>query len=120
MDHQKAAESFSAYLDGELKEPEKAALESHLALCIQCRTELNDLRRTLGQLGHLRQEAPRDLLSNVQKQIYVRSRGRFFSRRWRLFGKIPFEWISLGTIIVMLLYYVILKHTTPGGVKPLP
>jgi len=120
MDHQQAAERFSAYLDGELKEDEKVALEDHLASCIQCRTDLAALRRTLGQLVKLRREAPHDLLSNVQNQIFVRSRGRFFSRRWRLFGKIPFEWISLGTIVLMLVYYVVLKHLTPSGVKPLP
>ena len=120
MEHQKAAENFSAYLDGELKATDKAALEGHLSVCIQCRTELASLQKTLGQLGHLRREAPRDLLDNVQHQIYVRSRGRFFNRKWRLFGKIPFEWISLGTIIAMLIYYVLLKHASPAGVKALP
>jgi anti-sigma factor RsiW len=120
MDHQQASELFSDYVDGTIAPRDKTALEQHLAACIQCRTELESFRRALGSLGKLKQAAPPRFLPDIQKQIYQRSRGRFFSRRWKLFGRIPFEWISLAAIIVMLLYYIATLHGAPGGVKPAP
>ena len=95
-------------------------VEQHLAICIQCRTELVAFKRTLGSLGRLKQTAPPSLLSDVKQQIYKRSHGRFFAPRWKLFGRIPFEWISLGTIIAMLVYYLAMLHGTPSGVHPAP
>lgn len=118
MDHDKAKEQFSAYLDGELATEARGDLEQHLAVCIQCRTELEALRRTVGGLGRLKQSAPETFLPSIKQQIFVRSRGRFFSPRWKLFGRIPFEWISLAMIIAMLLYYIFLLRRAPTGVKP--
>ena len=40
--------------------------------------------------------------------------------RWKLFGRIPFEWVSLGTIIAMLVYYIAMMHGSPSGVRPAP
>ena len=72
-------------------------------------------KRTLGSLGRLKQTAPPSLLSDVKQQIYKRSHGRFFAPRWKLFGRIPFEWISLGTIIAMLVYYLAVLHGSPAA-----
>ena len=120
MDHERAAELFSSYLDGELAPSVRAELEQHLAVCIQCRTELEELRRAVGGLGTLKRVAPPSFLPQIQRQIFLRSRGRFFGRRWKLFGRIPFEWVSLATIIAMLVYYIIHLHGSPTGVKPVP
>jgi anti-sigma factor RsiW len=120
MDHQQAADLFSDFIDGALGPREKSALEHHLAACIQCRTELESFRRAVGSLGKLKQSAPARFLPNIEQQIYQRSRGRFFGKRWRLFGRIPFEWVSLAAIIGMLIYYLAMLHGTPGGVKPAP
>ena len=120
MDHQKAAELFSGYLDGELADPVRAELAQHLAVCIQCRTELEELRRAVGGLSALKQAAPPSFLPQIQRQIFLRSRGRFFGARWKLFGRIPFEWVSLATIVAMLVYYIIQLHGSPTGVKPVP
>lgn len=120
MDHQKAAELFSSYLDGELAGAEREALEHHLAVCIQCRTELEAFRRAVGGLGRMKDHAPPTFLPGIQRQIYLRSRGRFFGKRWKLLGRIPFEWVSLATIIAMLVYYIIHLHGAPTGVKPAP
>jgi anti-sigma factor RsiW len=120
MDHEQAAEMFSDFIDGTLPARDKSALEQHLAACIQCRTELESFRRAVGSLGKLKQPAPPRFLPDIQRQIYERSRGRFFGRRWKLFGRIPFEWVSLATIIAMLIYYIAMLHGTPGGVKPAP
>lgn len=118
MDHDKAKDLFSPYLDGEVAPESRRDLEQHLAICIQCRTELESLRRTVGGLGRLKQAAPETFLPAIKQQIFVRSRGRFFGPRWKLFGRIPFEWISLAMIIAMLLYYIFLLRRSPTGVKP--
>jgi anti-sigma factor RsiW len=120
MDHQQAEDLFSDFVEGGLAPRDKAALEQHLAACIQCRTALESFRRAVGSLGKLKQHAPAAFLPNIQQQIYRRSRGRFFGKRWLLFGRIPFEWVSLATIIAMLIYYLAMLHGTPGGVKPAP
>jgi anti-sigma factor RsiW len=118
--HARTRDAFSAYLDGELAADERAAVEAHLAACAACRTELERFRATLGQLGGLRARAPGSLLPDVQRQIYTRSRGRFFARRWLVFGRIPFEWISLVTIVAMLVYYIVSLQGAPTGVSPGP
>ena len=120
MDHGQAQDSFSDYLDGTLPERTRADVDQHLAICIQCRTELEGLRRTVGSLGKLKRPAPASFLPDIKQQIYKRSRGRFFGPRWKLFGRIPFEWISLATIIAMLVYYLAMLYNSPGGVKPAP
>jgi anti-sigma factor RsiW len=120
MDHKQAQDDFSDYVDGTLAESARAELDQHLAACIQCRTELAKFRETLGSLGRLRQTAPPTLLTDVKQQIYRRSRGRVFAPRWKLFGRIPFEWISLATIIAMLVYYLAILHGSPTGVRPAP
>jgi anti-sigma factor RsiW len=118
--HARAQGGFSAYLDGELPDAERKVVEEHLAVCIQCRTELTRLRAAVQQLGALREKAPRSFLSDIQKQINTRSKGRFFGRRRLLFGRIPFEWVSLAMIVAMLVYYIITQHGSPTQVAPGP
>jgi anti-sigma factor RsiW len=120
MDHQKASDQFTDYVDGTLADGQKAELEKHLGVCIQCRTELEAFRRAVGSLGKLRQAAPPTFLPSIQNQIFTRSRGRFFGRRWKLFGRIPFEWVSLAMIVAMLVYYIALMHGSPSGVRVAP
>ncbi|MEA2699375.1 MAG: hypothetical protein QOI66_3646 [Myxococcales bacterium] len=120
MDHGKASDLFSDYVEDSLPLAVKAELEQHLAVCIQCRTDLASFRQTVGALSRLKKAAPSSFLPSIQKQIYDRSRGRFFGRRWKLFGRIPFEWVSLAMIIAMLIYYIALMHGAPSGVHPSP
>ena len=120
MDHAQAQDTFSDYVDGTLPPGQRTAVDQHLAACIQCRTELTGFRRTVGALGRLKQAAPPSFLVDIKQQIYKRSRGRFFRPRWKLFGRIPFEWVSLGTIIAMLVYYIAMMHGSPGGLRPTP
>jgi len=118
--HTRLNERMSAYLEGELPSEEKAAVEQHLATCIQCRTNLNQFRATLGKLSQLKKKAPRSFLPDIQQQINSRSRGRFFGRRWMLFGRIPFEVISLVMIVAMLVYYIVSLQSAPTTVTPSP
>ena len=120
MDHAQAQATFSDYLDGTVADRVRVEVDQHLAICIQCRTELESLRQTVGSLGRLKRTAPETFLPDVKQQIFKRSRGRFFAPRWKLFGRIPFEWVSLATIIAMLVYYLAMLHGTPSGVHPAP
>ena len=116
--HSQMTQKLSAYLDGDLDPRERAALEAHLSSCVPCKTQLEQLRATLGRLGGLRAKAPGTFLADVQNQIRTRSRGRFFGRRHLLFGRIPFEWVSLAMIMAMLVYYIITTHSAPTHVAP--
>ena len=118
--HTRLTERMSAYVEGELPAEEKAAVEQHLATCIQCRTNLKLFRETISNLSQLKKKAPQSFLPDIQHQINTRSRGRFFGRRWMLFGRIPFEWVSLLMIVAMLLYYIFTLRSAPTHVKALP
>ena len=116
--HKRATEAFSAYVEGDLGSAERAHVDEHLATCMQCRVSLERFRRTVGVLGALKRTAPVSFLENVQEQINRRSRGRFFSKRSLLFGRIPWEWGSLAMIVAMLVYYIVVLQTSPTGVVP--
>ena len=124
--HARMQDLFSDYLEGELDDgkantaAKKAALEQHVAACTQCRVSLEKLRRTMGGLSGLKQKAPPSFLPAIQQQIFTRSRGRFFNRKWLLFGRIPFEWVSLAMIVAMLVYYIVTLQGSPSGVSPAP
>ena len=116
--HSRSSERFSAYVEGDLSPEDKAALDAHLATCIQCRTNLQLFRETIGKLSQLKKKAPRSFLPDIKQQINTRSRGRFFGRRFLLFGRIPFEWVSMVMIIAMLVYYIVTLQSSPTNVTP--
>ena len=118
--HGRAQAAFSSYLDGELPDEDRRFVDGHLSVCIQCRTELNRLRSTVQSLGGLRARAPGSFLLDIQNQIHQRSRGRFFGGRRLLFGRIPFEWVSLAMIVAMLVYYIVSQQSAPTQVAPGP
>lgn len=53
MNHHRAGQLLSAYLDGELPAPDAAAVQDHLMDCAACRAAYEDLRGTKGLLGRL-------------------------------------------------------------------
>ena len=116
--HTRTAERFSAYLEDDLPPADRGAVEAHLASCIQCRTNLERFRATIGNLARLKKKAPASFLPDIQGQIHARSRGRFFGKRWLLFGRVPFEWVSLAMIIAMLVYYLVGLQGAPTTVVP--
>ena len=61
---------LSEYLDGDLEEAEKAALEAHLVTCAACRETLAGLRRIVVRARSLEDRPPsRDLWSGVAARI---------------------------------------------------
>lgn len=66
----KWTDRLSEYLDGELDNEERVALDAHLATCGDCRATLEDLRRVVGRAKALADRAPRtDLWAGIAKQI---------------------------------------------------
>ena len=118
--HTRTQEAFSSYLEGDLEAKERQRVEEHLGTCIQCRTQLERFKTTLGKLGGLHEKAPKTFLGDIQGQIRSRSKGRFFSGPRHLFGRIPYEWISLAMIVAMLVYYIFTRLESPSGVTPAP
>ena len=59
-------------------------------------------------------------LPQIQKQIFLRSRGRLFGGRWKLFGRVPFEWVSLAMIIAILVYFIFYLRLVPTRVLNIP
>jgi anti-sigma factor RsiW len=63
-------EQLSAYLDGELEGAELAAAESHLAVCAECRADLEGLTRVAKRAASLDDRPPEhDLWSGIQSRI---------------------------------------------------
>jgi anti-sigma factor RsiW len=63
-------EQLSEYLDGELTEGQRVALESHLQTCHECSALLVDLRRVVRRARILREQLPsRDLWPGIASRI---------------------------------------------------
>lgn len=63
---------LSEYLDGELADAERVALEAHLATCPDCTAVLADLRRVVARAQALDDRPPaRDLWSGIAERIGV-------------------------------------------------
>ena len=61
---------LSEYLDGELQDGERLALEAHLGTCRDCSIILADLRRLVGRAGAVEPHAPaRDLWPEIARRI---------------------------------------------------
>jgi hypothetical protein len=61
---------LSEYADGELDARERAALDEHLAACVECRTVLDELRAVMARAASLRATPPaQDLWAGVASRI---------------------------------------------------
>jgi len=64
------SEKLSEYLDGELLDPERVALESHLAVCNECARTLEELRDVVARAGTLGDDPPTtDLWVGVAERL---------------------------------------------------
>jgi anti-sigma factor RsiW len=63
-------DKLSDYLDGELKDADRVALEQHLEECFECRRVLGELRQVVARASALPDRAPaQDLWSGIAAQI---------------------------------------------------
>lgn len=120
MDHQRAQELLSDYLDGELSGADLADLEQHLESCAECQAELESLRKTLSVLGGLKPAEPSpDFLQQVNQKLRRRSKSAFdFS--FGLDRKIPFEAVSMVLLGILLALYLLLVVLPKERVDPEP
>ena len=118
MEHARATELFSAYLDRELGAEEIRALEEHLAACEACRAEYETFAKAVSALGAMhKMAAPTQFTDGVRGEIRRRSKGRFFGPR-RLAGRFPYEIFSLVMLGVILAVYMLLEVTRPAVKLP--
>jgi anti-sigma factor RsiW len=66
------AELVTVYLDGVLSESERRAFEAHLAECRDCAVHLEQMRRTIAELGEL---PPEDLSDAERDELLAAFRG---------------------------------------------
>ena len=93
---------LSDYLDGELPEPERAALEAHLDTCAACRDTLADLRRIVVRARSLDDRPPsRDLWSGVAGRIGMPERIGTAPTRRRITFSVP-QLLAAGIALAVL------------------
>jgi len=78
MKCRQAKKLLSPYIDDELGDAERAALEKHLACCDACRSEVEELRRISESLKGIYREvkAPPDLVDKIMKRIQELEEGK--------------------------------------------
>jgi len=120
VDHQRAQELLSDYLDGELSGESAAELEQHLEGCEECQVEVESLRETLSVLGGLKPVEPSpDFLQQVNQKLRRRGKSAFdFS--FGLDRKIPFEAVSMVLLGILLALYLLLVVLPKERVDPDP
>jgi anti-sigma factor RsiW len=108
VDHAKARELFSDYLEGELDDGRTSELESHLEECEECRRDLKLFSDTMRAVSGLEEvEAPEDFATKVHHRLRRRLRHRRKATSpWS--HKIPFETICLIMLVILVAFYIML------------
>jgi hypothetical protein len=102
-----AREQLSARLDDALSGPERQALGAHLAMCAECRRELDQLRGTVALLGRVPPiHAPAGFVDRMMAEAYPRAwRRRLLDLLFMpLRVKLPLEAAAVLLIGVSALY----------------
>jgi len=108
---------FFAYQDGDMKSSERRGFEKHLAKCGTCQREWDDYQRTLAEITGMHDLLPpADFVSKVKSTIGKRSKGRFFGESSH--PSIVFAVVSFILILLFLLAYLVITHSTEIHVEP--
>ena len=112
---------LSDYLDGELPEPERAALEAHLDTCASCRDTLADLRRIVVRARSLEDRPPAgDLWAGVAERIGMPERSLALPRRRGITFSVP-QLLAAGIALAVLSAGgAWLVHPDPASVATAP
>lgn len=117
MNHRELRKKLSAYIDGEVAESEKKAIEQHLQDCHSCRQALEALRRTVRQVQALEDEPPPDWLTQ-QIMDRVRAETERAEPFWRklifpLHIKLPLQAMAMVFLVVTGAYLIRHMPTDP-------
>jgi anti-sigma factor RsiW len=108
VEHARAQELLSDYLEGELEAADRVAVEAHLSGCEECRRDLESLQATLQALSRLAAAEPSpDFMDEVRKKLKRRGNSPL-DVSYGLDRKLPFEAVSLVFICILLALYLIL------------
>ena len=103
INHHRAGQLLSSYLDGELLPGDATAVQEHLLECAACRADFERLRATKGLLGELPvAEPPVEFWSSVREPV---SHGLPLSARLPWPGPAPRRgvlWATAAAILVVL------------------
>jgi len=110
---------LSEYVDGELANGERGALEAHLATCAACRGAVAELRQVVARARSLEDRAPQtDLWSGVAKRIGA---GQVVDIRSRRFSFNVPQLIAASIALVLLsgggMWVALRRPATPSGTR---
>jgi anti-sigma factor RsiW len=102
LNHHRAGQLLSAYLDGELLPREAAAVQEHLMVCPACREEHERLRITKGLLGELPVADPPAEFWTAVRAPRGEGAGPRFPRRPFVLLRRP-VWAAGAALVILLL-----------------
>jgi len=113
VNHSRAVELLSPYLESDLSETDQIAVESHLAACAACSEELAQLRDTVAVLRRLPiPEAPPFLASRVMARIADGEAQPGGWRRWLAQASAP---VIVAPFAAAAAALVVFAFATPSG-----
>jgi anti-sigma factor RsiW len=117
--HEDIEARLSDYYDGMLPGPERDQVKAHLEGCEACRAAYAQLEETMAALAGMKgkkEGAPPDMTEKVTETIHRRSAGRFFGRK-TLGDRVPFGFLLIIAIIVLVVTAAILYSSTTGSLR---
>lgn len=99
-------ELLPVYLDQMCSEVEKKVVEVHLCGCVECRQELEDLRKTIKLVTSLKEIEPPD---NLWEGVAQRIQKKLF---WKIFVWPRFSGVAAATVTILLLAVTVNKYST--------
>jgi hypothetical protein len=109
---------LSVYLDGELSSPWKEKLESHLALCPECREQLAVWRGLAVEENNTEicEKAKERVWANLNRETGMR---RYFRQPvWQRYISIPLPAAAAAAILIIVFALALIRQPSPAPAQP--